>query len=181
MRKSKKHTAIIVLIVLLLALAIGYAAFSSTLTINGTVTASGDWDVKFQSATLKNAEGGNDTSHGAATIEGTNDETITANITLAYPGDGVLLEAVVVNEGNTPAKLENIQITDPTSSDIIVTEAIPVVNEVLAVGGKCTAQYFIQWNPESTATEIEEQTFTVTYEYTQDTETVDITPAHTDA
>ena len=181
MKKSKKSNAIIILIVLLLALAIGYAAFSSTLTINGTVTASGEWDVRFQSTALKNAEGETDTSHGTATVGGTNSETITANITLAYPGDGVLLEAVVVNNGNTPAKLESIDITDPTSSDIIVTEDVPVVDEDLAVGATCTAQYFIQWDPNSTATEVDEQTFTVTYTYTQDTEAVDITPEHTDA
>lgn len=182
MKKSKKSNAIIVLIVLLLALAIGYAAFSSNLTINGTVQGTGTWDVKFQSATLKNAEGETaDVKYGTASVGGSNSETITANVNLAYPGDGVVLEAVVVNGGNTPAKLTDIQITDPESEDIIITEAVPTVNETLAPGATCTAQFFIQWDPNSTATSIAQQTFTVTYEYTQDTTTVNITPEHEDA
>ena len=179
MKKTKKSHAIIVLIVLLLALAIGYAAFSSTLTINGTATGTGTWDVKFQSASLKNAEGGTDTSHGTATV--TNDKTITATINLAYPGDGVILEAVVVNNGNTPAKLENIHIDGPESQDIEITQAAPVADENLPAGGTCTAQFAIKWKADSTATDLGEQTFTITYDYTQNTTEVNLTPSHTDA
>lgn len=181
MKKTKSRSVIIALIVVLLALAIGYAAFSSNLTINGTVTANGDWDVKFQSTALKTTGGVTaDTKYGSATVGGTNSETITANVTLAYPGDGVILEAVVVNEGNVPAKLTNIQVSDPTDADIVITEAAPAKNEVLEPGNTCTAQFFIQWDPDSTKTQIDEQTFTVTYEYTQDTTTVNLTPEHTD-
>ena len=181
MKKTKKSHAIIVLIVLLLALAIGYAAFSSTLTINGTATGTGTWDVKFQSAVLKNAEGGTDTSHGTATV--TNDKTITATINLAYPGDGVILEAVVVNNGNTPAKLKNFTIDGPDSTDIEVTQNVsgPVNDEELPAGGTCTAQFAIKWNTDSTVTDLGEQTFTITYEYEQNTEEVTLNPTHTDA
>ncbi len=183
MKKTKKSHAIIVLIVLLLALAIGYAAFSSTLTINGTATGTGTWDVKFQSATLKNAEGETDSSHGTATIGGSNSDTITAKINLAYPGDGVILEAVVVNNGNTPAILKNISIDGPDSEDIEVTKSVsgPVNNEELAAGGTCTAQFAIKWKTDSTVTDLGEQTFTITYEYEQNTEEVTLNPTHTDA
>ena len=180
MKKSKKSKAIIVLIVLLLALAIGYAAFSSTLTINGTATGTGTWDVKFQSATLKNSEGTTDSTHGTATISGSNSETITATINLAYPGDGVILEAVVGNNGNTPAKLEKFSIDGPESEDIEITQAAPSTNEKLPAGGTCTAQFAIKWKADSTATDLGEQTFTITYEYTQDTTEVNLTPSHTD-
>lgn len=181
MKKTKKSHAIIVLIVLLLALAIGYAAFSSTLTINGTATGTGTWDVKFQSAALKNAEGGADTSHGTATV--TNNQTITATINLAYPGDGVILEAVVVNNGNTPAKLKNFTIDGPDSADIEVTQNVsgPVKDEELPAGGTCTAQFAIKWKTDSTVTDLGEQTFTITYEYEQNTEEVTLNPTHTDA
>ena len=88
---------------------------------------------KIQSATLKNAEGETDSSHGTATIGGSNSDTITAKINLAYPGDGVILEAVVVNNGNTPAILKNISIDGPDSGDIEVTKSVsgPVNNEEL--------------------------------------------------
>ena len=43
---SKKNYFIVMLIVLLLALAVGYAAFSDTLTISGTANASGTFDLQ---------------------------------------------------------------------------------------------------------------------------------------
>jgi len=47
MKKTKRNNVLIVLVVLLLALAVGYAAFQQVLTISGTATAAGNWDVKF--------------------------------------------------------------------------------------------------------------------------------------
>ena len=181
MKKTKKSHAIIVLIVLLLALAIGYAAFSSTLTINGTAEGTGTWDIHFASATLKNAEGGVDSSHGTASItKGTVDnDTITANIELAYPGDGVILEAVVENGGNTPAKLTGFDIQG-ADEDLEITQAAPAVDEVLPAGGRCTAQFAVKWKTDSTKTQLEQKTFTITYEYEQNTQEVNLTPSHTD-
>lgn len=179
MKKSKKNYSIIVLIVLLLALAIGYAAFSGTLTINGTAEGTGKWDVHFSTATLKAADGSDDTTHGTATITTTTNDTIKADVTLAYLGDGVILEAVVENSGNIPAKLTEFNV-EGADDDLIITPAGPADNEILdANGGTCTAQFAIQWNPDSTATTLG-KTFTVTYEYEQDTSTVTLTPAHQD-
>lgn len=184
MKKSKKSNAIIVLIILLLALAIGYAVFSSELTVTGTVTGTGTWDVKFQSAILQDSTGAEAAeSYGEAIISGANSEQITATVNLAYPGDGVILEAVVVNNGNTPAILKNISIDGPDSEDIEVTKSVsgPVNDEELAAGGTCTAQFAIKWKPDSTVTDLGEQTFTITYEYEQNTEEVTLNPTHTDA
>ena len=182
MKKTKKSHAIIILIVLLLALATGYAAFSSTLTINGTAEGTGTWDVHFKSATLKNAEGGVDSSHGTASLSATTttNDTITATISLAYPGDGVILEAVVENNGNTPAVLKGFNI-EGADTDLIITETgAPTVDEPLdANGGTCTAQFAVQWNPNSETTDLGEKTFTITYEYEQDTQEVILTPSHT--
>ena len=181
MKKQKKSYSIIVLLLLLLALAVGYAAFSGTLTINGTAVGTGEWDVHFKSATLKNADGEVDTEHGEATISTvtTTDDTITANVTLAYPGDAVMLEAVVENSGNLPAKLTKFNV-EGNDEDLLITTSGPSEEEVLAAnGGTCTAQFAIQWNPNSTSTELT-KTFTVTYEYEQNTTTVVLTPQHSD-
>ena len=184
MKKSKKSNAIIVLIILLLALAIGYAVFSSELTVTGTVTGTGTWDVKFQSAILQDSTGAEAAeSYGEAIISGANSEQITATVNLAYPGDGVILEVVVVNSGNTPAILSNFTVDGPDSADIEITQADgPITNEKLAAnGGTCTAQFAIKWKPDSTVTDLGEQTFTITYEYEQNTEEVTLNPTHTDA
>ena len=52
MKKSKKGYVIIALIVILIAIAVGYAAFSDTLTISGTATGAGTWSVVFTEAQL---------------------------------------------------------------------------------------------------------------------------------
>lgn len=186
MKKSKKNSAIIVLIVLLLALAIGYAAFSSTLTINGTATGTGSWNVKFTEAKLLQSDGTTeDTTHGSATITTTTDasDTITATVNLAYPGDGVLLKAVVTNGGKTAAKLKGFTIKG-ADADLEVTQSGdgPTVDEPLAAnGGTCTATFLVKWKTTSTATDLGTKKFTITYEYEQDPAAVEFTgtPSHT--
>lgn len=177
MKKSKKNYAIVVLIVLLLALAIGYAAFSATLTINGTANGTANWDVHFSSAKLKDSTGAEDTKHGTVSFTA---DTVTASVTLAYPGDAVLLEAVVENSGNVPAKVKNFKVVGG-DDDLEITQATTSIGEKLAAnGGTCTNQFVVKW-AESSEADTLSKTFTVTFEYEQDTTEVNITPAHTDA
>ena len=180
MKKSKKRNyAVIALIVLLIALAVGYAAFSATLTINGTAAAKATWDVKFTSAQLLDSSDKTADAEKYGTVSFT-DTTVTADVKLNYPGDAVKLKVVVTNAGTLPAKLTNFNITNPTNADISVTAAQPATNEVLAAnGGTCTTEYVIKWAAASTATKIDD-TFTVTFNYTQDTTEVNITPSHSD-
>ena len=181
--KTKKNSIIIVLIVLLLALALGYAAFSSVLNANGTATGTGTWDVHFKTAEFVNSEGSQDTTHGSAptiTTTATTNDTVTANVKLAYPGDGVILKVVVENSGNTPAKLVSFNVTG-ADEDLQITQAGPANNEELAAqGGTCTAEFAIKWNPESTSESLE-KTFTIKYEYEQNVTNVELVPTHTDA
>src|SRR5574344_2750646 len=109
MKKTKKNYVLIALIVILIALAVGYAAFSTNLTINGTATGTGTWDVKFTDAQIS-AE-----SYGTAVV--TNDSTITVNAKLAYPGDACTVTAKIKNNGNVPAKLTAFNVTNPDGGD----------------------------------------------------------------
>lgn len=177
MKKQKKNYVVIALVVLLLALAVGYAAFSQTLTISGTVAGKATWDVKFTSVTLKDAEGKADTNHGTVTLA-EDGKSATAEIKLSYPGDAVMLEAVVTNAGTVDAKLTNITVSG-ADDDIIITEAVPTAGEKLtANGGNCTAQYAIKWNADSEKTDIGTKTLKITYDYEQDTTEVNLTPEH---
>lgn len=179
MKKQKKNYVAIALVILLLALAVGYAAFSSTLTINGTATGTGKWDVHFKTVRLVDSTGSVDTKHGTVEELTGNKDTATAKITLAYPGDGVILEAVVENTGTVDAKLTNFTVTGADDADIEITAARPTTDEVLtANGGTCTAQFAIKWKTDSTKTDLGEKTFTVTYNYEQNTTEVNLAPVH---
>ena len=188
MKKTKKRSALVIaLVVILLALALGYAAFSTTLTINGTATGTGTWDVRFLSTRFLDSAGAVDSTHnGVATIStstgGTTNDTITATVELAYPGDGVLLEAVVKNNGNISAKLTTFTVQG-TDNDFEVTQAAggPKANETLPAGGTCTATFLVKWKEGSTATSLGAKTFTITYDYDQNTTEFTGTPSHADA
>ena len=71
MKKTKRNYAIIILLIILQAIGVGYAAFSATLTIDGTATGTGTWDVHFETVSLKTTGGATDTTHGTATINAT--------------------------------------------------------------------------------------------------------------
>ena len=182
MKKSQKRNyAIIVLIVLLLAMAIGYAVFSSTLTISGTATGSTTWDVRFTNAVLLDASGNADTAHG--TVSYTADTVTATGITLSYPGDAVNLRVTITNAGNLPAELTGYTISETNGTngaDITVTPAVAAgtTGEVIAANGTCTQDFVVKWNANSTH-DSAVKNFTVTFTYQQKTNEVNIAPAHT--
>lgn len=177
MKKSKKNYVLIALIVLLLALAVGYAAFSQNLTISGTATGTTTWEVKFVSATI------NETGHGDSPV--VTDNSITVNPLLGFPGDGCTVTANIKNNGSLPAKLTKFNLTaaDGTTafSNSDVTIEIPTIptdgTEVIAPGATCPVTISIKWNADSTATSVSAP-FKVNFEYTQDTTEVNVTPNH---
>ena len=176
MKKSKKNYVIIALVVILLCLAIGYAAFTANLTINGTATGTGTWDVKFTSATI------NETGHGDAPT--VTDTTITVDAKLAYPGDGCTVTANILNNGNIPAKLTEFKLTDDqgnTYSNENVEVTIPTIatdgSEVIATGKTCPVTFAIKWKEDSTATTVNAK-FKISFKYEPDTSEVTVTPSH---
>lgn len=206
MKKSKKNRAIIVLIVLLLALAIGYAAFQTVLTVNGTATGTMDWDVHFTSNTkfyeVSNGAKGSaisDTDRanavvGTSSTTGQNQsQSVTATVALDYPGDAVILETEIENLSSQDAKLtgysctgagNGLIITEPSSATITSGTVGGATGDVIsASGGKCTAQFLIKWDPTSPTfgdAQNHQQTFTITFTYSQDTENKTYTPTHSD-
>ncbi len=176
MRKSKKNYAIIALVVILLCLAIGYAAFTANLTINGTATGTGTWEVKFVSAKMSDAD------HGTVSFT---DDAVTVNAELAFPGDGCTVTVEIKNNGSMPAKLTGLELkakdgeTDFTSSDITVgyPDDIDVGSEVIAAGETCPITISIKWNDNSVAKNVSAE-FKVLFTYEQDTTSVNVAPSH---
>lgn len=196
MKKSnKKNRALIVLVVLLIALAIGYAAFQTVLTVNGTATGTITWDVHFTSDTKlyevtdQGAKGNAITSNtrgsvslGTASTTGQNQaQSATVTVDLKYPGDAVLLETVIKNDSTQDAKLTGFQVTNNTTGLIITQPNNATITpgtvgsntgDVLTAGtGICTAQFLIKWDPTAAAIQTASgaQSFTIEFTYSQDT------------
>lgn len=179
MKKTKRNSAIIVLLVLLIAIAVGYAAFQTVLTINGTVTTSANWNVKFTDAKLLDKNGDTDSNHGTVTKT---DTVVTAEIDLKYPGDAVNLRTVITNGGNLDAKLTKLEIDKSglEGKDITVTEATHTQGTLLEAGQSCTSDFVVQWVPTSTK-DSTSGSFSVKFTYDQDAQAITISPTHSDS
>lgn len=113
MKKSRKRNAIVLaLIVLLIATAIGYAAFASQLEITGSASANGSWDVHFENASITKNTTGNSVqlTTGGTDSVGTGDGLDVA-VLLEYPGDTATVSVDIVNDGSVAAVLKGLTVT----------------------------------------------------------------------
>lgn len=173
MAKSKKNYVVIALVVALLSLSLGYAAFSQNLTINGTATGTANWDVKFTSATMSDA------SHGSATVDA--DDTVTVAGLMSYPGDGFTVTTEITNNGSVDAKLTSFELVSddgtPFSNDDIDVSIPSIQNDSLKAGDVCPVTIAVKWK-ETSEVENVNANFKVKFTYEQDTTAVDVSPAH---
>ena len=181
MKKSKKNYIAIVLIVLLLALAVGYAAFSSQLTISGTANAkAGTWDVKFTNASATSSIVANTTAN-SANVNSTDATKVDVVVNLATPGDGSTVTATITNNGTVDAKLKDFNVEGLTkvSETVYQTGAIKVTvptvtkngTDVIAKGASKTFTFLVEWDSgvteEIVGTSGQTANFTITFDYEQ--------------
>ncbi|MFZ1801706.1 MAG: hypothetical protein WAU03_02210 [Candidatus Saccharimonas aalborgensis] len=155
-------------IVLVSAASIAYASFATTLTINGTGTATGNWAVEIISITPTGQVGATDhvsTPSFTAT-------SATFNVDLAYPGATSSYQVVIKNKGNINAKLSTI--TDLTAinsgAPTYLTYAISgvAVNDTLAPNASTTATISVTWAASaSTNPSGANKAATITFNYVQ--------------
>lgn len=107
---SMRNKILIAVAVVVGLSSIAYAAYAKTVTISGTGTATGVWNVGINSITLSDSDGA--TENSAPTHNGT---TANFDVNLAFPGAFAEYTVVVKNSGNIPAMLDTI--TDLTSKN----------------------------------------------------------------
>ena len=175
MKKSKKTNVLAILIVLLLVLAVAYAAFNQTLIISGTATAHGSWDIHFENASIT-PEDGNTAVIGKTEGASVNDK-LTVTASLSYPGDKATVSVDIANDGSVDAKLTEFLVegTGFTSNGNVYTNGVIKVTvpdmptgEVLASEGTKTFTFDIEWDSTKTDTSVaQEAEFTITFDYEQ--------------
>lgn len=177
MKKSqKKNYVVVALLVVLLFLAIGYAAFSEVLTVSGTATGTGTWNVHFGDTATLNPSG-----YGTPVVDVENNTITVDDLKLGYPGDGCTLAFSIVNEGNLPAKLTSLEILNSdgtafSSEDITIT-APSIEGETLAANQSCPVTIAIAWDADSEATNVT-ASFKVQFTYDQDASAVTVNAVH---
>lgn len=113
-RKSNKKYFIVLLLIAVLLLAVGYAAFSDQLNITGSASANGKFDIVFAEAKVLDKHGieekeGDETTQVKCDISD-DKKTLTVKVPgMKYPGAGARFEAIIKNNGTIPAKVKAIR------------------------------------------------------------------------
>lgn len=132
----RKNYIMVILCVAIAIMAIVYAAFTTTLNVNGTINASGTFAVTFQSgySCTATTKAGTDTPKGTiTTTAGTT--TATLSVSLYTPGDVVTCTIPVKNTGNLQAKY-----VSSTISNNLTASTTPIAVSVSSSTGTNTIE-----------------------------------------
>ena len=157
MSKSKqKNLLIIGLVVVVIMMAIGYAAFVTQLNISGTATISSNWCIGFDNTKTSTYEvtKGKSTgetptgsmTYGGATCQSIASTTATLSSSFKQPGDKVEYTLTILNKGNIDATIESIKVDNVTKTstftttkgNIKFTVEMPATNNLAATSGSTT-------------------------------------------
>lgn len=102
--KDGKVIIIVALLIAIIAMSVGYAAFATTLSVNGTAAIDSDasWEIKITDIQVKDR-----TSTANPGTPTHTDATATFAATLTVPGDTITYEVTVQNTGTIDAALES--------------------------------------------------------------------------
>ena len=180
MRKIKNHTKqkfIALAVLLILAISIGYAALSTTLTINGTANiASNSWLIYFTNVQVTT---GSVTATTTPTTSGTSTTTLTWAVNLQTPGDFYEYYVDVKNDGTIDAMIGSLSNTSLTTNqakylaytvtydDGAAIEQYDKLDAGDMVTLKVRVEYKTDLNPEDLPSEPAEITFEYTSNYVQ--------------
>ena len=125
--KNKKTLVIGILCALVAIMAVGYAAFSTVLTITGTANIASEWKVVFTNITQVSKTSGVSIK-STPVASGT---TATFNVGLTSPGDKIVYKITLANQGTIDAVIRNIQASATDSPAIIFTvEGVNIGDEL---------------------------------------------------
>lgn len=146
-----RNKLIIATVVLVGLASIAYAAFAQLLTINGTGTATGSWNIEITGITRTSATGATDHA-STPSFTGT---TATFDVDLAYPGSTATYQVVIENNGSIPARVDSITDLAPINAaspvDISYSLSGVNVNDTLAPGTSATATVVVTWSATATS------------------------------
>lgn len=169
MKKTKRNYLIVALIIVLLSLTIGYAAFSDTLTISGTANAKGTFDMIFSSASIDTATAqGIDKVNSSAVVDPSNPNVVNVSIKdLAYPGAGTNVTVVIKNNGTVDAILKELTLSEVDSHIEVGYPEGFKVDEIVPAGKTCTITFYVKWNATSELATEKSVDFSATLNYEQ--------------
>ncbi len=160
---SKQNKIIVGVLSLFLILIVGYAIFSESINIGGTASASGDFNIIFNSVGTIKEEG----SSGATATISSNKKSLTVMVPkLEYPSAYVEVPVVIKNAGSVTAKIVGIETVGLDTTDIKVTYSGIAQNDRIAANEEKNIKIKVTWDSASN-TVVDSLTFSVSINYEQ--------------
>lgn len=160
----KKNIILTFLVAIVCIMAIGYAAFSTSLNITGSANITSNWNIKIKEVTTKNING----SATKAFEPIVSDTAVTFKTNLVSPGDSMTYTVTIANEGNVDAKVESIEMTNSSNPAIIFTTSGVNENDLLKANEEQTFDVTVAYNNNITSQPDElSATLTVKINYAQ--------------
>ena len=154
--KNTKNIIIGALFIVIFLMAVGYSAFATQLTLNGTAEITGVWDVKITNIETKEMSDGCD----AGDPEFTN-TTATFNAKLNKPGDSITYVVTIENKGTIDATLDGVIFKSDENGSEEINYTTTNLASTLNAGELTTVEITVTYK--STAEEIPEvKTKTIT-------------------
>ena len=170
---SNQNKVIVGVLSLFLILIVGYAIFSESINVGGTASASGEFNIIFNSVGTIKEEG----SSGATAEISSNKKSLTVNVPkLEYPSAYVEVPVVIKNMGSVTAKIIGIETVGLDTTDIKVTYSGIGQDERMAPNEERNMKIKVTWDSAST-TIVDSLTFSISINYEQATEEIIIPPA----
>lgn len=167
---KKQSIAIIGVIAFVLAVAVGYALFSETLTVTGTATATGNFDVEFTKVGTITKVGYTGAGDSEIAVISPDKNTLTVTVNkLDYPGAYVEIPVTITNKGSVSAKLKNINETGLTADSraIKVTyTGVAASDTPIDTNGTQEMNIKVEWD-KTVNTSSSDVTFQIQLEYEQ--------------
>ena len=180
--KNKKTIIIGILIAIIALMGIGYAALAQVLTINGTATVTGTWDVRITGIEVGDIGGATDAANSPSFTA----TSATFSVELAYPTAYVAYLVTIENRGTIDARLDSItgltaaNLVEPTDIIFKIVDIDDVYdsdddfedysNYDLPAGGTVQFGVGVLWNPMATTIpDVATKSATITFNYVQDT------------
>lgn len=169
MKTKNKNLLLVILLIAVVGMAIGYAALSQQLVINGTANITTEWDVHIKGITASS----NNSTTGATdkAVPTFTATSATFDVNLAYPGASATYTVTVENGGTIGAKLQDVtgveaaNSTEPTG---ITYEINANANDTLASGNTKDYTVTVTWDADATQIpETKTKTATITLNYVQ--------------
>ena len=182
---KKKNIIIGILIAVVALMGVGYATLAQVLTINGTATVTGTWDVRITGIELGDSEG----ATNAANSPSYTATSATFSVELAYPTAFAAYLVTIENRGTINARLSGItglNAANAAASTDVIYKIIDTDDEYvsedefedysyydLPAGESVQFVVAVGWNPMATTIpNVATKSATINFNYVQDTRPV---------